>query len=60
MIEFTIEFVTLKAKHIIKTIKARNYDDACYMLEKKYDIAYFVDYIEGNKEDYINKFYFEH
>lgn len=60
MKEFTIEFVTMSGKTLLKTVKAETIESACDQLEKKYKIAYFNDSMEGNKDDFINKYYVSH
>ena len=58
--EITIEFVTMNGRTLRKTVKAIDYEDACNQLDKRYVIAYFGDWIEGNIDDFANEFDFSH
>ena len=56
----TIRWRGMNGKYHVTTVNKPTYEEACEALDEKYDVAYFEEFVEGNKEDWMREHGFTH
>lgn len=54
----TIRWRSVNGRYHVTTVNKPTYEDACAVLDKKYNVAYFEEWCHGNKEDWIREYGF--